>query len=146
MENLIFIEVFMAQITMKWVESHMMVGIDSRGNSIVIGSTNQNPTGSGVKPSDLLLMAAASCSMYDVIEILSKQREPFRDVQVICSGDQLADPPYTFTNMHLHYQVFGDVNAEKVVKAIELSQQKYCSVITTLKPAIPVTYDYEVIP
>jgi putative redox protein len=136
----------MAQIAIKWVESHLMVGIDSRGNSIVIGSTNQNPSGSGVKPSELLLMAAASCSMYDVIEILSKQREPFRDVQVICSGDQMKDPPYSFTNLHLHYMVYGDVSEEKVLKAIELSQQKYCSVTTTLKPSIPVTYDYEVIP
>ncbi|MGB9521237.1 MAG: OsmC family protein [Anaerolineales bacterium] len=136
----------MAQIAMKWVESHLMVGIDSRGNSIVIGSTNQNPNGAGVKPNELLLMSAASCSMYDVIEILTKQREPFRDIQVICSGDQMKDPPYSYTNLHLHYMVFGEVSEEKVVKAIELSQQKYCSVTTTLKGAIPVTYDYEVIP
>lgn len=136
----------MAQVAIKWVESHLMVGIDSRGNSIVIGSTNQNPNGSGVKPNELLLMAAASCSMYDVIEILSKQREPFRDVQVICTGDQMKDPPYSFTNLHLHYMVYGDVSEEKVIKAIELSQQKYCSVTTTIKQSIPVTYDYEVVP
>ncbi len=136
----------MAQVAIKWVESHLMVGIDSQGNSIVIGSTNQNPNGSGVKPNELLLIATASCTMYDVIEILTRQREPFRDVQVTCTGDQLKTPPYSFTNLHLHYKVFGDVSEDKVIKAIELSQQKYCSVSTTIRQSIPVTYDYEIVP
>lgn len=136
----------MAQIKIMWVESHLMIGIDSRGSSIVIGSSDQPPLGKGVKPSELLLMAAASCSLYDVIEILSKQREPFRDIQVVCNGDQLKDPPYSFTNMHFHYVVYGDVKEEKLQKAIQLSQEKYCSVINSINKTVQITSDYEVIP
>ncbi len=134
----------MGQIRIKWVEDRLMVGSDSNNNSIVIGRTLQANHGEGVKPAELLLMAAASCSGYDVVEILQKQRQPLRNLEVICSGDQLKDPPYSFTRMHLHYIVYGDLDGEKVERAIQLSQEKYCSVIATLRPSIPVTYDYEI--
>lgn len=135
----------MSQVTLKWVEAHLMVGTDSRGTSVVIGMSDQSSNTKGLKASDLLLLAAASCSMYDVVDILTKQRQPFRDIQVVCHGNQLKDPPYSFTDVHVHYVVYGDVEEEKVQRAIRLSQEKYCSVITTLVKAIPVTYDYEII-
>lgn len=134
----------MGQIRMKWVEGRLMVGTDSNNNSIVIGPSRHENHGEGVKPAELLLMAAASCSGYDVVEILEKQRQPLRDLEVICSGNQMKEPPYSFTDMHLHYIVYGDLDREKVERAIQLSQERYCSVIATLKPSIPVTFDYEI--
>lgn len=133
----------MSTITLRWVEDKLMVGTDSYGQSIVIGRINdpQNPT-RGIKPSDLLLMAVASCATYDVIEILQKQREPLRDLKVETSGDQMSDPPYSFTKIHSHYIAYGPVNPQKLEKAIRLSEEKYCSVITSLKT--PVTSDYEI--
>ncbi|PWH15509.1 MAG: peroxiredoxin [Anaerolineae bacterium] len=134
----------MGQIRIKWVEERLMVGTDSNHHSIVIGRTQQGKNGEGVKPAELLLMAAASCSGYDVVEILEKQRQPLRDLEIICSGNQMKDPPYSFTDMHLHYIVYGELDRDKVERAIQLSQEKYCSVIATLKPSIPVTFDYEI--
>lgn len=136
----------MGEITIRWIEGKLMAASDSNGHSIVIG---RNPEGDGflgVKPSDLLLMAAASCAAYDVIEILIKQREPLKDIKVTCRGEQQADPPYTFTNIHLHYLVIGAVNPERLERAINLSQDKYCSVIATLRPGVPVSSDYEIVP
>jgi putative redox protein len=91
-------------------------------------------------------MAVASCAVFDVIEILAKQREPVRDLHVECSGDQLSQPPYSFTNIHNHYIVFGEVNSQKLERAIQLSEDKYCSVISTLRPQVIVTSDFEIIP
>jgi putative redox protein len=137
----------MGTITVRWVESHMMVSSDSNGHSIVIGpSPDPEFEWVGVKPSDLLLMAAASCSAYDVVEILIKQREPLQDLKVICQGDQLPDPPNTFTHIHLHYVVRGIVKPEKLEKAIHLSEDKYCSVISTLRSSVEVSSDYEIVP
>lgn len=137
----------MGKVTIRWVEGKMMTGSDTHGHSIVIGPSPDpdDYPWAGVKPSDLLLMAAASCSAYDVIEILTKQREPFTDLKVICDSDQMSDPPYTFTRIHLHYQVYGTVKVDKVEKAIDLSQNKYCSVIATLRPGVPITNSYEII-
>lgn len=137
----------MGTVTLRWVEGLMMVGTDSTGHSIVVGRSPEDKTSFvGLKASDLLLLAAAACSMYDVIEILTKQREPLQDLKVFCSGDQLPDPPYTFTKIHLHYQVKGAVDEKKLARAIQLSEDKYCSVISTLRPSVPVSSDYEIIP
>jgi putative redox protein len=137
----------MGAITLRWVEDKMMVASDSNGHSIVIGrSPDPQYQWVGVKPSDLLLMAVASCSAYDVVEILTKQREPMRELKVICSGDQLSEPPYTFTGIHLCYQVTGPVNPEKLERAIRLSEDKYCSVISTLRPGVPISSEYQITP
>jgi putative redox protein len=137
----------MGAITLRWVEDKMMVASDTNGHSIVVGrSPDPQYQWTGVKPSDLLLMAVASCSSYDVVEILTKQREPLEGLKVVCSGDQLPDPPYTFTCIHIHYLVTGAVNPEKLERAIRLSEDKYCSVISTLRPGVPVTSDFEILP
>jgi putative redox protein len=137
----------MGAITLRWVEDKMMVASDTNGHSIVIGrSPDPQHQWVGVKPSDLLLMAVASCSAYDVVEILTKQREPLQELKVICSGDQMNDPPYTFTRIHLCYQVVGAVNPERLERAIRLSEDKYCSVISTLRPGVPITSEFEIKP
>ncbi|MGB7116935.1 MAG: OsmC family protein [Anaerolineales bacterium] len=135
----------MGTITIRWIEQHLMMASDSNGHSIVIGrSPEPQFEWEGVKPSDLLLMAVASCSAYDVVEILTKQREPLLDLKVTCAGDQESAPPYIFTSIHVHYIARGDINPYKLEKAIHLSEDKYCSVIATLRPGVPITSDYEI--
>ena len=136
----------MATITLRWIEEKLMMASDSNGHSVVIGrSPEQQFEWEGVKPSDLLLMSVASCSAYDVVEILDKQRQPLDDLKVIYHGDQNSDPPYNFTKIHIQYLVTGAVNPHKLEKAIRLSEDKYCSVISTLRPGVPITSEYEVI-
>lgn len=136
----------MGQVAVKWMGSQLMVGVDSFGHPVVTGSwPERTPEWAGLKPSDLLLLSAASCSAYDVVMILSKQRERLEGLEVTCSGTQLPEPPYTFTAIHLHYTARGLVNAEKLARAIALSEDKYCSVINTLKPTVKVTSDFEIV-
>lgn len=136
----------MAAVTVRVVENKLLVGTDSNGHSIVIGKAPDDGSRFiGMKPSDLLLLAAASCSAYDIVDILNKQREPLAGLIVNCKGDQESDPPYTFTKIYLHYQVWGRVKPIKLERAIELSEQKYCSVIASLKPGVPISSDYEIL-
>lgn len=136
----------MGTVTIKWIESTFMTGTDSNGRPLNIGwSRQRQPEWTGVKPSDLLLLAAASCSTYDVVDILTKQREPLDDLEVICTGEQLPEPPYAFTCIHLHYKVKGAVNPNKLDRAIQLSEEKYCSVINTLKPTVRITSSSEIV-
>jgi putative redox protein len=106
----------------------------------------QSPEWAGVRPSDLLLLSAAACSAYDVVMILAKQREPVEQLEVVCEGAQMSEPPYSFTALHLHYTVRGPVSAQKLARAIALSEEKYCSVVTTLRPVVRITSDYEITP
>lgn len=144
-------DVVASTVGLKWVDETLMVGADSRGRSIVIGNAQasktvetEQPAYLGVKASDLLLLAAASCSAYDIVTILQKQREPLLGLEVICTGQQLSQAPYAFVSVHLHYKVRGEVNAEKLARAIQLSEEKYCSVLATLKPGVKVSSDFEI--
>jgi putative redox protein len=136
----------MGTVAVKWIESQLMTGVDSFGHPLVMGSwPEKEPEWAGLKPSDLLLLSVASCSAYDVVMILTKQREPLVGLEVTCAGEQEAKPPYAFTSIHLHYAVKGPLSPKKVERAIRLSEDKYCSVVNTLKPTVVVTSNYEIV-
>ena len=137
----------MSTVSLKWIDSQFMLGTDSLGHPVTIGSWPElAPEWAGLKPSDLLLLSAASCSAFDVVMILKKQREPLAGLDIQCSGIQEADPPFKFTAIHLHYIVRGAVNTHKLERAIELSENKYCSVVNTLRSVVAITSDYEFAP
>lgn len=134
-------------VQLKWVDATLMTGVDSGGRPIVMGHYPSDTTDwRGLKASDLLLLSAASCSTYDVVTILKKQREPLEKLDVICTGEQLKEPPYRFVHIHLHYVARGAISAENLEKAIHLSEDKYCSVIASLRPQVEITSDFEIIP
>jgi len=100
----------------------------------------------GVKPSDLMTMALIGCSSYDVVEILQKQRQDLQQLKVTAESTQDNDPPWRFRKIHIHYQAIGKgIDLEKLGKAIEISEEKYCSVYATLKDAIEITHDFEIV-
>jgi len=141
-------EIASSSMSLKYITSHLMVAVDSRGTPVVIGTwPDAEPhSWTGLKASDLLLLAAASCSTYDVAEILNKQREPLESLEVRCTGEQETKPPHRFINIHLHYTFKGALNPEKVKRAIRLSEEKYCSVINTLREAVSIHSDFEIRP
>lgn len=135
----------MGKVILRWVEGKMMTITGSNGHSVVAGpSSDPEYPWVGVKPAEMLLMAAASCSAYDVVEILGKQREPLLGLKVICEGDQDSEPPYRFTRIHLRYIAKGDINQDRLERAIQLSEEKYCSVLATLRPGVPLSSSFEI--
>jgi putative redox protein len=100
----------------------------------------------GVKPSDLMSMALIGCSSYDVVEILQKQRQDLHELKVTADSIQDETPPWRFRKIHIHYLAIGKgIDPEKLGKAIEISEEKYCSVYATLKDAVEITHDFEVV-
>lgn len=142
----------MGQIALQWAgeDSRIFVGKDSNGCTIAIGSWAKESAGQrqewkGLKPSDLLVIALCSCSAYDVVEILKKQRQNLTGLYITADAKQASEPPYQFTDIHLHYVITGqDIPAHKVEKAIELSQDKYCSVAATIRGVTKITHSFEV--
>lgn len=137
----------MSSVNVRLIGSKLMLGVDSQGYPVVLNNwSEREPVWEGLKPSDLLLLSAASCAMYDVVEILRKQREPLTGLEVLCKGDQIDEPPFTFVKIHLSYRIEGGVNPDKLVRAIDLAQNKYCSVLATLRPSVEISYDYQCLP
>lgn len=96
--------------------------------------------------SDLLTMSLIGCSSYDVVEILRKQRQELTQLKVTAEAVQDETPPWKFRKIHIHYQAIGrGLRPEKVKKAIQLSEEKYCAVYATLKDVVEITHDVEVV-
>lgn len=129
-----------------WLEKEQFVGFDGGGHAVVASSqTPENAV--GAKPSDLLLIALASCTAVDVVRILAKQRQTLTGLEIGVDGRQEADAPWRFTHIHLVYRVRGrDLQPEAVRKAVELAEGKYCSVSASLRPQVEISYEIEVLP
>jgi putative redox protein len=135
----------LAEVSVKWLEKKRFVGVDSTDHGIVIASPSEEGR-IGVKPSDLLLLSLGSCTAYDVIGILRKKRQQVSGLEVQVTAHQCPDPPWRFTEFHIHFIVKGQAISEKAVAdAIELSDTKYCSVAATLKNGTPITHDFEIV-
>ena len=127
----------MGTSTVKWISGKTFLGIDSTSHSVVLSTPAD---GIGVKPSDLLLIAVASCSAVDLVEILNKKRMPLSELEISVSSEQDSDPPWTFRKIHLRYCVRGKNLTEKAVsQAIELAEEKYCSVAATIRATTEIT-------
>ncbi len=141
----------MSNIALKWTGqgAKMFISRDTFGHVIVSGSWPQDDPNwqewQAVKPSDLLLMSLASCAAYDVVTILERQRQNLINLYITTEGQQAAEPPYQFTDIHMHYIVEGDsLDPAKVERAIELSEEKYCSVAATIRGVANITHSYEI--
>jgi putative redox protein len=142
----------MSKVAVKWTgeDSHMFVGRDSRGATIVLGGWYKKDDDSwtdwrGAKASDLLVVALLACSGYDVVDILGKQRENLTGLTITADAKQAPEPPWAFTEIHLHYVLSGDdLDPKKVERAIQLSQDKYCSVAATIRGVTQLSCSWEI--
>jgi len=133
----------MSNATVRWIGGKQFVGIDSTQHSVVLSTPDE---GVGMKPSELMLVALAACTAVDVVDILAKKRQPLTSLEISTSAEQDSDPPWTFRKIRLHYKLSGVGLTEKAVaQAIELSEEKYCSVAATLRGVAEISYDYEVV-
>jgi putative redox protein len=134
----------MANASVRWVSGKQFIGIDSTSHSVVLSTPDE---GVGMKPSDLLLVALAACTAVDVVEILTKKRIKLNRLEIHASGEQDSDPPWTFRKIQLLYSVGGKgLTAKAVEQAIQLSEEKYCSVASTLRGVAAITTSFELLP
>jgi len=83
------------------------------------------------------------CTGYDVVSILGKKREPLTSLEVRAEADRAATPPTVFTEIRLVYRVGGNVSHKAVEDAVQLSEEKYCSVAAMLHPTVKISYVIE---
>jgi putative redox protein len=127
----------------KWLDKLEFVGTDSTKHSLVM-SSQDGENGTGLKPSELLLLALGGCTAVDVVTIMRKKRQAVTGLEINVRGEQDEDPPWTFRHIHLEYVVRGKGLSEKgLAQAIELSEEKYCSVKNSL--ACEVTSSYRIV-
>lgn len=124
------------------------VGVDEGGRSVVMDARPEyKGDGAGIRPIELVLHAMAGCTGMDVLSVLEKKRQDVRGLEVIVSGQQREDEfPKIYTTMDVEYVVTGfGVRPEAVERAIELSEEKYCTVRGMLGSDVKITSSYRIV-
>ncbi|MBF4509520.1 MAG: OsmC family protein [Aeromicrobium sp.] len=138
----------MDTVRVKWNGKRRFVAWDEAGHSVVMDARAEyNGDGSGVRPLELVLYATAGCTGMDVISILEKKRQKVTDFDLVITGTQRTDDyPKIYTSIEIEYVVTGiGVKDEAVARAIELSEEKYCSVRGMLGPDVEVSTRFRVL-
>jgi putative redox protein len=128
----------------RFVTDDLFVGITPGGRAIVLDTDSQRS--SAPSPVELLLVALGSCTATDVASILKKKRQDVTSYTIEVSGERRADYPRSYTSMRVHHILTGHaISPKAVAQAIELSDNKYCSVAATLRPNVEIQTSFEII-
>lgn len=134
----------MPTATVQWVDGLQFVGTDEGGHSVVLSGDDRQ---TGVRPSEMLLVALASCTAVDVVEIMKKKRKPLTKLEIVINGERDPDPPWPYRKIEVIYQVQGKGLTEKALaQAIELSTEKYCSVAATVRGVADIQTRFTLLP
>ncbi len=112
--------------------------IDADGK---VGGKDQGP-----RPKPLMLAALVGCTGMDVVSILKKMRVEVDDVNISVEGEQNEEHPVQYVKMHIVYEFKGNnLPKDKIEKAVNLSQDRYCGVSDFYRKVIPVTHEIKYI-
>ena len=130
----------MTTANVTWVEDMQLVGQGETGHAIVMDSSEEaGGHNTGARPMEVLLMGVLGCTAMDVISILKKKRQPIKGLKIFATGDRAAEHPKYYTKIHLEYVAYGDVELEALERSAQLSEDKYCSAIATVRGRAEIT-------
>ena len=130
-----------------WTKEGKFIAEDEFGHSFVLEAVppEGKPLG-GFKPVSLLLYALAGCMAYDIVSILKKKRASVTGFTVEMTGEQHSEHPRRFTKISCEFKAEGDVKLTDMQRSFELSRDKYCSVLATLRQSPEVDFKLTINP
>ena len=95
---------------------------------------------------DLLPLSLIGCAAWDVMSIVQKQRQQVTHLTVTAESERDPDPPWRFRKIRILYRFTGrDLSTQSIKRAIELTETKYCSIYATLRIAVDIRSEYEIV-
>jgi putative redox protein len=134
----------MQTATVKWVGREEFLATMPSGHAVPFDADRKHNSAPG--PMEMLLGALGSCTAVDIISILEKKRQKLASLEIEISGERAKDPPAVWTKIAIVYRLSGRLDEKAVRDAIELSQNKYCSVAAMLRKTAEITYRFEILP
>ncbi|GBL02780.1 OsmC family protein [Glaciecola sp. KUL10] len=129
--------------SVNWVPSQ--AGLAFEGKTETGHTLKLDGNGEGLSPMESVLLSVGACSSVDVVEIMRKARQTLESCEVELSAQRAENPPRIFTEIHANFVVRGqDINEKHLKRAVELSTEKYCSVMLMLNKAVKITTSYEI--
>ena len=133
------------EISASWDGAEGYLAENKAGETVLLGKYKDGEP--GISPMELLLMGLAGCTAMDVIDILKKKRQVPLAFKIKVLGNQRLDVyPKVYTEFMIEYVLWGDgLVARDVEQAIQLSEEKYCSVGGTLAKAGPIHSSFRIL-
>mgnify|MGYP006306855387 CR=1 FL=1 len=130
------------QVKISWKEK-MAFSAEVNGHEIMLDASEKvGGENRGPRPKPLMLAALAGCTGMDVVSILKKMRVEVEDFNVLVEGDLTEEHPKQFSKMHVVYEFKGkDLPMDKLQKAVNLSEERYCGVSAMLKKGLDLDYE-----
>jgi putative redox protein len=126
-------------VTIEWTGGERFRGQTSDGRPLALAAAAAGE-GGDPSPMQLLLAAAAGCTGIDVVSILEKMRKTLVRFSVRCTGERREEHPRAYRRIHLSYDLVSpDTAPHEFKRAVDLSRDKYCSVLASLSPTIEVS-------
>ncbi|RME23980.1 MAG: OsmC family peroxiredoxin [Deltaproteobacteria bacterium] len=124
--------------TVTWKEGMAFDG-EANGHHFPLDAEEQfGGRDTGPRPKPLLLTALAGCTAMDVASILTKMRQPFTALSVKAEGELTDTHPKVFKDFTITYTVEGEVDPERLARAVALSRDRYCGVNAMLRKHAPI--------
>jgi putative redox protein len=124
--------------TLSWTHDLVFEGGPPGGPSVTVDGDGEG----GISPVVMLLVSLAACTGSDIVVILRKMRVELRKLEIAVTGTRREADPRRYVALHLAFRVAGTgLDETKARRAIDLSLEKYCSVVHSLAPDITITYD-----
>jgi putative redox protein len=126
--------------TVRWKESMEFEGL-AESHSVMMDAKAPIGKNSAATPKELVALGLGGCTAMDVIALLKKNKqlpESFEiemDIESSTSGH-----PVVFKKAVLKFIVKGSIDAEYLIKAVNLSQTQFCGVSAMLSQALPIEY------
>jgi len=126
-----------------WNEKMKFTGTAGSGHNLAMDSAPEvGGEETGFRPKELVLQGLAGCTAMDVMAILRKMKIEPKSFRVEVEAEQTEDHPKVFSKIHLKYIVSGNVPEDKLMRAIDLSQNQYCGVSAMLEKTAKVTFEH----
>lgn len=133
------------EITINWLEN-MAFETEINGHKLYldadesVGGNNRGP-----RPKPFMMVALAGCTGMDVVSILKKMRIEIESFSVKVEGELTEEHPKRFESMKIIYSFKGNnLSEEKLKKAVELSQDRYCGVSANYRDAMKLDYEIRI--
>lgn len=132
-------------ITLTWNKKGLQFTARDEQNHSIIVDTDKEFGGfnHGFKPMELLLVALASCMGMDIVAILQKKGDKIDTFKMTLKGEKIPEHPKRYLKILYEIDCKGDYKRENLLRAFELSRDKYCSVLATLKN--PPDFEFNII-
>ncbi len=124
-----------------WDKDLTFTGTTDSGYKAVMDGNGQ-----AISPMESVLIAVGACSSVDVVDIIKKGRFNITSCECELEAERAEEPPRVFTKIHAHYTVSGDGISEKALaRAVQLSAEKYCSVMLMLTGNVDINTSYTLV-